>query len=96
MTYVLSVLATNIGVLALEILVSLITVPAENVIIVSVNRNGLAMFLIANLLTGLVNLNMQTIFASNSLAFTILLVYMFMVTLIAVLLHKNQINLKFW
>lgn len=77
-------------------LVALVTLPVENLIMNGINRNGLVMFLAANLLTGCVNLSMKTIYASDATAFTILTFYMFLISLVAVALHKYQITLKFW
>ena len=42
----------------------------------SINRNGLAVFVFANLLTGLVNLTLDTMAASHTTAISILLAYL--------------------
>ncbi|KAG8992302.1 Glucosaminyl phosphatidylinositol (GlcN-PI) nositol acylation protein [Tulasnella sp. JGI-2019a] len=42
----------------------------------AINLNGLALFLIANVLTGLVNLSMQTMYASDSVAMLTLMGYL--------------------
>ncbi|KAL1666236.1 GWT1-domain-containing protein [Schizophyllum commune] len=41
----------------------------------AINKNGLALFLLANLLTGTVNLTTQTMYASNTKAMVILIAY---------------------
>ncbi|CAG8820468.1 4292_t:CDS:2, partial [Gigaspora margarita] len=53
-------------------------------IIEAVNSNGLAVFLLANLLTGLVNLSIRTLFVNDSLAECILAGYMFVIVAIAI------------
>ncbi|KAF9987665.1 Glucosaminyl phosphatidylinositol (GlcN-PI) nositol acylation protein [Modicella reniformis] len=49
----------------------------------AINRNGLAIFLVANLLTGLVNLSIQTLYSSDSHALAILIAYMGTVSALA-------------
>ncbi|KAF9107169.1 Glucosaminyl phosphatidylinositol (GlcN-PI) nositol acylation protein [Mortierella sp. AM989] len=49
----------------------------------AINRNGLAVFLIANILTGLVNLNIKTLYTSNSQALAILTVYIATISAVA-------------
>jgi glucosaminylphosphatidylinositol acyltransferase len=58
------------------------------------NRNGLAIFLIANLLTGLVNLTIPTLHVSNSEAMCVLLSYAAILTSVAVLLDMHDISIK--
>jgi phosphatidylinositol glycan class W len=58
------------------------------------NRNGLAIFLIANLLTGLVNLTVPTLHVSNTQAMGILLVYAAALTGLAVGLDVYDISIK--
>ena len=62
----------------------------------AMNRNGLFYFLLANLLTGLVNMNMQTIFASPGEGFTIITVYLATLSVVIATLHLKNITLKFW
>ncbi|KAF9439089.1 Glucosaminyl phosphatidylinositol (GlcN-PI) nositol acylation protein [Entomortierella beljakovae] len=49
----------------------------------AVNKNGLAVFLVANIFTGLVNLSIKTLYTPNAQALGILTAYMFFVTGIA-------------
>lgn len=60
----------------------------------AVNRNQLAVFLIANLLTGCVNLVCDTMSYSDLAAFIVLCVYMLLVTLVAVGLDYYDITIK--
>ncbi|KAG0018160.1 Glucosaminyl phosphatidylinositol (GlcN-PI) nositol acylation protein, partial [Podila clonocystis] len=46
----------------------------------AVNRNGLAVFLVANVLTGLVNMTVQTLYTPDMKALGILVAYMTVVT----------------
>jgi glucosaminylphosphatidylinositol acyltransferase len=52
----------------------------ESILLKNVNHKGLDGFLLANVLTGIINLNIQTIDASSFIAMIILVVYMFIVT----------------
>ena len=58
----------------------------------AVNRNGLAIFLVANLLTGLVNLTVDTIRASHALAMLLLVTYCSMTLTVAWLLRKRRLR----
>jgi phosphatidylinositol glycan class W len=58
------------------------------------NRNGLAIFLIANLLTGLVNLTIPTLYVGNSQAMGILISYGAILTGIALVLDMYDISIK--
>jgi len=61
----------------------------------AVNRNGLIVFLIANLLTGAVNLSINTLAASNAMALSVIFGYLCTVGLIALLLDKGlDVSLK--
>jgi phosphatidylinositol glycan class W len=58
------------------------------------NRNGLAIFLVANLLTGLVNLTIPTLHVSNIQAMGILLIYAMTLTGLAIGLDMYDISIK--
>lgn len=62
----------------------------------AVNRNQLAIFLIANVMTGAVNASMKTLYSSDLTALCVLSGYMFTVCLVAVLLDHYSVTLKFW
>ncbi|KIE01323.1 GPI-anchored wall transfer protein, partial [Metarhizium majus ARSEF 297] len=58
------------------------------------NRNGLAVFLVANLLTGLVNMTVRTLDVGPSVTMAVLLGYMGVVTGFAVLLDMYDVSVK--
>ncbi|KAL9628353.1 MAG: hypothetical protein Q9204_005942 [Flavoplaca sp. TL-2023a] len=60
----------------------------------SFNANGLAIFLLANLLTGLVNLSTDTLQAGRARAVVTLLVYTLVLAITAITLHLKNIKLK--
>lgn len=65
-------------------------------LISAVNYNGLFYFLLANLLTGCVNMSVKTIYQSDVVAMAILTLYMFVLSTVAYFLYKQKISLKFW
>ena len=67
---------------------------ATSRILGSYNRNGLALFLLANLLTGLVNLTVKTIDMSTAEAMAILLGYAMILTTVALALDAKDISIK--
>jgi len=58
------------------------------------NRNGLAVFLVANLLTGLVNLTVPTLHVDDTQAMGVLLGYAAVLTGVAVVLDVYDISIK--
>lgn len=58
------------------------------------NKNGLAIFLVANLLTGIVNLTVPTLDTSNAQAMGILMVYAASLTALAVGLDVYNVSIK--
>lgn len=62
----------------------------------AINFNQLPYFLGSNLMTGLVNLSMQTIYAPDSIAITTLLAYQLLACGLMMLLYKSKIRLKYW
>ena len=58
------------------------------------NRNGLALFLVANLLTGLINLTLDTIGMSQTRSMGILLSYAGIVTSLALVLDRFNLSIK--
>jgi phosphatidylinositol glycan class W len=67
---------------------------ATSRVIRAYNRNGLAVFLLANLLTGLVNMTFRTLDASPAATIGILVAYMSTVTGVALALDAYNINIK--
>ncbi|XP_028125113.1 uncharacterized protein At4g17910-like isoform X3 [Camellia sinensis] len=96
MAYVTFVLAQNLQVLAILMLSYYIPGHKISVLEEAFNRNQLASFLLANLLTGLVNLFVDTLFASSFSALAILVVYMFILSLLVGFADFYGIKLKFW
>lgn len=60
----------------------------------ALNRNGLAVFLLANLLTGLVNLTLPTLTMSDIEAMAVLVAYMATISIVAFLLDYLDISIK--
>lgn len=65
-------------------------------LIQSVNRNQLLFFLLANVMTGLTNVLVDTLKSNDFFAVCVLLSYMFMNSLIIFILHVNDFTIKFW
>lgn len=66
------------------------------IIMAAINYNGLAFFMGANLLTGLINMTFQTFLVSPAGCVFIVTVYMFVLCSIATFLYVNQIKIKIW
>lgn len=67
---------------------------ATSRILKSFNRNGLAIFLLANLLTGLVNMTLDTLSMSQIGAMSVLVCYAALLTGVAVALDSRNISIK--
>lgn len=67
---------------------------ATSPVVYAINRNGLAVFLLANLLTGLVNLTMPTLHMDVLQTMAVLVGYMAAVAGVAVLLDRADISIK--
>ncbi|XP_060769288.1 phosphatidylinositol-glycan biosynthesis class W protein [Neoarius graeffei] len=65
-------------------------------LIQSVSRNQLLFFLLANVMTGLTNILVDTLKSNDFFAVCVLLSYMFINSLIIFILHVNNITIKFW
>uniref|UniRef100_A0A336LWF1 Phosphatidylinositol-glycan biosynthesis class W protein n=1 Tax=Culicoides sonorensis TaxID=179676 RepID=A0A336LWF1_CULSO len=62
----------------------------------AINYNALLFFLVANLMTGAVNLLFQTMLLSDVASLSIIGYYAFTLLMIMVFLYENNIKLKFW
>ena len=58
------------------------------------NRNGLALFLLANLLTGGINMSMQTLYMGDVQAMAVLVVYIAVICATALLLDHYDVSIK--
>ncbi|CAM8885149.1 unnamed protein product [Rhodiola kirilowii] len=94
--YVTAVMAQNLQVLALLMLSDFIPGYATSAVVEAINHNLLATFLLANLLTGLVNMSMDTLDASSLMSLVVLVGYAFVLCIAIGLAHFNGIRLKFW
>lgn len=63
--------------------------------IAAVNRNQLVYFLLANLLTGLVNFSIQTIFCTPLKGFVVICSYLLVLNFLIFALHLREKTLKF-
>ncbi|KAJ4322643.1 Glucosaminyl phosphatidylinositol (GlcN-PI) nositol acylation protein [Neodidymelliopsis sp. IMI 364377] len=67
---------------------------ATSTVLYAFNRNGLAVFLVANLLTGLVNMTLPTLHMDVLLSMSVLVAYMAVVAAFAVALDRYDISIK--
>ena len=67
---------------------------ATSKVLHSLNRNGLAIFLLANLLTGLVNLSLDTLSIGRTAAMGTLMAYTSLFTAVAVALDRWNLSIK--
>ena len=65
-------------------------------LIQSVNRNQLVFFMLANLMTGLTNVIVDTVSSNDLFSVFVLLMYMFINSTLIFILHRKGITLKFW
>ncbi|XP_062392205.1 phosphatidylinositol-glycan biosynthesis class W protein [Sardina pilchardus] len=65
-------------------------------IIQSVNRNQLLFFMIANLMTGLTNVIVDTVSSNDLFSVSVLVMYMFINSAVIFILHRKGITVKFW
>ena len=67
---------------------------ATSTILNAFNRNGLAIFLLANLLTGAINLGIDTLNAGTEKSMLVLVVYAAILTGVAVGLDAREVSIK--
>lgn len=96
LAYVTFLIASNIQALAIIMLSDYIPGSKISVLEEAFNVNMLAVFLVANLLTGFVNLSMNTLSVTTGTALGILIVYGLIVSLITGIIHFCGFKLKFW
>ncbi|GMN30556.1 hypothetical protein TIFTF001_002846 [Ficus carica] len=96
LAYATMVLAVNLQVLGILMLSDFIPGSKTSVLEQACNRNLLATFLLANVLTGLVNLSMDTLSASPITALSILIAYAFTTCVVIGLVDFYGVRLKFW
>ncbi|WVZ24221.1 hypothetical protein V8G54_002765 [Vigna mungo] len=94
--YVTMVLADNLQLLSVLMLADLVPGRKTSVLEEAFSRNLLATFLLANILTGLVNLSVDTLSASSMKALIILLVYAYILSIVIGIVDYFGIKLKFW
>ncbi|GAB0094176.1 Phosphatidylinositol-glycan biosynthesis class W protein [Sergentomyia squamirostris] len=66
------------------------------VIMRAINYNGLVFFLVANLLTGIINITMQTMLLDTMTSLVIIITYMLILCGLQTLLYVYKIKVKFW
>ncbi|KAI4328061.1 hypothetical protein L6164_020453 [Bauhinia variegata] len=95
--YVTMVLADNLQLLSVVMLADHIPGSKKTSILEeALNRNLLATFLLANVLTGLVNLSFDTLSSASIMALFILIVYAYTVSTVIAVADFYGVKLKFW
>lgn len=92
--YVMWVVSYNAAFLLGFDLVEQLIGPFHSTILEAINNNGLAIFLVANLTTGLVNLSINTLEVGNGLSYVILIFYALSWTGLAIFLDHKKIYIK--
>lgn len=97
--YVLWVVGVNQGGLTIYCLIDILFGLSETnykvpTILEALNGNGLVMFLLSNVTTGLINISIVTIDASDTVGVVTLLLYSFFLTVVAVVLYQKNIFIK--
>ncbi|KAF3788523.1 Uncharacterized protein EJ110_NYTH07899 [Nymphaea thermarum] len=95
LAYVTLVLAQNFQVLAILMLSDVLR---SNLLLLeeAFDQNLLAAFLLANILTGLINLTIDTLFVSSAMALGVLLLYSMSLTFLVGCAKFLGMKLKFW
>ncbi|XP_007039470.2 PREDICTED: uncharacterized protein At4g17910 isoform X2 [Theobroma cacao] len=94
--YVTWVLAQNLQLLAILMLSDYVPGSKMSALEKAFDRNLLASFLLANVLTGLVNLFVDTLFASSVSALLILISYALTLSVVMGIVDFYGVRLKFW
>ncbi|KAL1804581.1 hypothetical protein ACET3Z_027649 [Daucus carota] len=96
LAYVTYVLAANLQFLAMAMLADYIPGPKISILEEAFSKNLLGTFLLANLMTGLVNLPVDTIYVSPLHALIILSIYSLILSVAVVIADFYGLKLKFW
>ncbi|CAN1175533.1 Uncharacterized protein At4g17910 [Linum perenne] len=96
LAYATLVLAQNLQVLAILMLSDCISASSISTLEEAINHNLLGTFLLANVLTGLTNMLVDTIFATPISALSILVAYAFLLSIIIGIADFYRIRIKFW
>ncbi|XP_022735282.1 uncharacterized protein At4g17910-like [Durio zibethinus] len=96
LAYVTWVLAQNLQLLAVLMLSDYVPGSKISALERAFDRNLLASFLLANVLTGLVNLSVDTLFASSVSALLILIFYALTLSVVIGIIEFYGVRLKFW
>ena len=94
--YVLYTLALFALQLVCFFTIDVTVLPTVSPLLQAVNFNGLAAFLLANLLTGLVNFSIQTLYVAPFPAFLILAAYLAALSAILQWCYYRKVSLKWW
>ncbi|KAM3371884.1 hypothetical protein ACQJBY_018996 [Aegilops geniculata] len=94
--YVMLVFGQNFQVISILTLAGSISHDKNLVLEEAFNQNMLGVFIVANILTGLANLSVDTLSASPLAAFMILVAYTFTLCMLAGLAQFSGVRIKFW
>ena len=94
LSYVLWVVSYNSVMLLCYNVAEKVVGPVNSRIFNAINRNGLAIFLAANLATGCINMYTNTLAASDGVAYTILILYSLFWVSLALVLDHYRIYIK--
>lgn len=92
--YVMWVVSYNSAFILGYDLVEQLVGPIQSSILDAINNNGLALFLVANLSTGLVNMSINTLEVGVGMAYVILILYALSWTGLGILLNQKGVYIK--
>ncbi|GAQ86552.1 phosphatidylinositol glycan class W [Klebsormidium nitens] len=96
LAYVLWMLAFNLQAISMFVTFDLLLPPRSYSLLDAIDYNLLPIFLLGNLLTGLVNMSIDTLHTPRAHAFIILTLYIGVVSWTAWVLHRTRVRLAFW
>ncbi|XP_019446999.1 PREDICTED: uncharacterized protein At4g17910 [Lupinus angustifolius] len=94
--YVTLVVADNLQLISILMLADLVPGRKTSILEEAYNRNLLATFLLANILTGLVNLSIDTLSVSSFAALSVMLIYTYILSTVIGIADYFGMKLKFW